>query len=210
MQSIDGHLVSSIYYPFLQSLSKYRDQAREKEKRVLFLLLDNIVLYKRTHTVREERNGEPLAPQYFPARSRRDVSKATATYRFDEHITTCDVEQLCRHSGYGRQESRDTMEKGGRAREATPANRCHKARTCVRTGEGGPGQSRDVTWPYVSQYSLISARTGSSPDSQLRVCSRQCNIPAGDIAAGDLIRLISSAQGRNRTGTLIYGVSIST
>lgn len=36
-------------------------------------------------------------------------------------------------------------EKGGRAREATPANRCHKARTCVPTREGGPGQSRDVT-----------------------------------------------------------------
>ncbi|KAK1128100.1 hypothetical protein K0M31_003585, partial [Melipona bicolor] len=32
-----------------------------------------------------------------------------------------------------------------RTREATPANRCHKAGTCVRAREGSWGQSQDVT-----------------------------------------------------------------
>lgn len=120
----------------LSASSSYRNTDYTKQ---VLLLLNNTVSHKRTrYYPTEEGSGRARAPIFL-----RTVSKATVTYRLDEHIAR--VMRLAVSTQRTQREGRGCREKGGRAREATPANRCHKARTCVRTGEGGSGQSRDVT-----------------------------------------------------------------
>lgn len=88
-------------------------------------------------------------------------------------------------------DGRDSREKGGR--------RCEKQRQQTGVikrgrvfGREKVAQVKAETWHGLTFLSAPRSLRVPGPRWFLDVYSRQCNIPAGDIAAGDLIRLISS------------------
>lgn len=111
------------------------------------------------------------------------MSKATLTYRLWRAYCTCGW--VCRHDvrgweGCGR-------EKGwSGAREATPANRCHKARTCVRTREGGWVKAE--TWrPY--PFRNADPRYSGTRPSTSSLCS-----PADAAACSPLAAILPARR----------------
>lgn len=155
----------------------------------------------------------PRCPIYFSVRSLSlslDLSKATLTYRLWRTYCTCGG-SVCRRGAACAVKGRRVAREKGRsgAREATPANRCHKARTCVRTEEGGGSKPRrdGLTFRAVrSRYSPVptavcsSRRCSSSSSSSVFHRWRRYCQPE------DLIRLISSGARQKSRDTLIYTV----